>query len=238
MFLALLPAAAFGDAAETVRVGYVLDGDSLVLDDGREVRLIGINAPEFGKDGAPNQPLAVEARAELARLAHGVRVTLELDRELRDRYGRLLAHVRLADGTSIQETMLRRGLAWAIVIPPNLARLKERLAAENEARARQRGVWGRPDYAPAAAEKLTRADTGFHLVRGEIARVGRGKKMIFLDLAPRMALKVPRADWEKYFPGRPEDMVGRRVAARGWVTAHRDRLYLRVQHPSVLTLIE
>ncbi|OGI51183.1 MAG: hypothetical protein A3B81_05810 [Candidatus Muproteobacteria bacterium RIFCSPHIGHO2_02_FULL_65_16] len=62
--------------------------------------------------------------------------------------------------------------------------------------------------------------------------------MIFLDLAPRMALKVPRADWEKYFPGRPEDMVGRRVAARGWVTAHRDRLYLRVQHPSMLTLIE
>src|SRR5687767_12005955 len=41
--------------AESVRVTQVLDGDSFRLSDGREVRLIGINTPEFGKNGKPNE---------------------------------------------------------------------------------------------------------------------------------------------------------------------------------------
>jgi micrococcal nuclease len=38
------------------RVGlrYVSDGDTLVLSDGRRLRLIGINTPERGRDGKPD----------------------------------------------------------------------------------------------------------------------------------------------------------------------------------------
>lgn len=232
-FIAL--SAAVAAPAETAAVRYVTDGDSLVLSDGRQVRLIGINAPEFGKDGAPHQPLAQPARERLAQLIGKQRITLAPEQERRDHYGRLLARVILPDGSDAGERLLREGLAWVIAIPPNLEKLAVNQAAENEAHAARRGVWNEPAYAPKAAEQLTMQDTGFQLVEGRIRRSGEGRRLVYLDLAPQLSLAIPRADWKMYFKGRPADWVGRRVMARGWVTASKDRLRLRLSHPAMLT---
>ncbi len=235
--------------SETVTVRHVLDGDSFVLADGRHARLIGINAPEFGKDGAPNQPLARQARDRLAGMIKGRPVVLGFEAERHDRYERLLAHVALADGTGVEEVLLREGLAWMIAIPPNVDRLDTLRRAENEARSARRGVWREPAYAPKPADKLTRRDTGFQLIEGRIMRTGQGRKMIYFDLAPNVSLAVPREDWKKYFTGKPAEWVGRQVVARGWLTEKRDRdvavaeprtpsrdrLRLRVAHPAMLT---
>ena len=45
------------------------DGDTLALEDGRSVRLLGINTPETGRDGEPSEPFAEDARALLSRFA-------------------------------------------------------------------------------------------------------------------------------------------------------------------------
>src|SRR3569623_1784992 len=46
-----------------VTVDRVYDGDTVRLNDGRHLRLIGLDTPELGRDGAADQPLAAGARA-------------------------------------------------------------------------------------------------------------------------------------------------------------------------------
>jgi endonuclease YncB( thermonuclease family) len=53
---------------ELARVARVHDGDTVVLHDGRKLRLIGINTPELPREDSPGQPFAQEARAALATL--------------------------------------------------------------------------------------------------------------------------------------------------------------------------
>ena len=65
----------------------VIDGDTIVLHDGRKVRYLGINAPENG------QPYAREATNFNRRLVSGLPVRLEFDQVREDRHGRLLAYV-------------------------------------------------------------------------------------------------------------------------------------------------
>src|SRR5690606_29020787 len=68
----------------------VVDGDTLVLDDGREVRLVGIQAPKLplGRTGFETWPLAEEARRALAELALGRTVRLGYGGRQVDRHGR------------------------------------------------------------------------------------------------------------------------------------------------------
>jgi len=100
----------------------VVDGDTLLVDepDGEQpatrVRLWGIDTPEMHVTDADRgpEPLAQEATDFAKRLAEGQRVVLELERhDTRGRYGRLLAYVRLPDGTYLNEQLLMVGLARA-----------------------------------------------------------------------------------------------------------------------------
>jgi micrococcal nuclease len=233
LFLSLLSAA--GAANRTAEVRYVIDGDTVVLTDGQHVRLIGINAPELGKDGAPDQPVAEQARAGLNALVEGRRVTLVFEHERLDHYGRLLAHVVLPDGSDAERIMLREGLAWAVAVPPDVGNISVYLAAENEARAAHRGVWAETAYAPVPANQLTAKDAGFRFIEGTVLRSVRHRNVIYFDLAPQVALVVDSADWKKYYRGQPSDLVGRRVVARGWLTEYHSRLHMRVPHPAMLT---
>jgi endonuclease YncB( thermonuclease family) len=223
--------------ADTVRVAHVLDGDSLRLTDGREVRLIGINTPEHGKDGKAEEPLARTARVLLKRLVEGKEIHLAYDHERQDRYRRTLVHASLTDGTSVQQAMLREGAAVVIAIPPNLARLDLYLRAETEARRMQRGVWADTFYQPRDAQRFDTRDTGFRFVSGRVQRLGRGRYSIYLDLGDRFTLVIPQQHWH-HFGGDPKRFIGKHVIARGWVTAQENRLRLRLSHPAMLQLID
>ena len=84
-------------------VARVFDGDTVALADGTHVRLIGINTPEHGRDGAPDEPFAAAATGALRELLaeHDGRLQLRFGAERHDRYGRLLAHAYLPDGRSV-----------------------------------------------------------------------------------------------------------------------------------------
>lgn len=228
--LALAPAVPAGDRG--ARVVEVFDGDTVRLADGRQVRLIGINAPEFGRDGRPDQPLAAAAQARLQALVGDRPVQVEVGAEERDHYGRWLAHLRLADGRSVEELLLREGLAFAIAVPPNLGRLALHRTAEAEARHGRRGVWNHPYYVATAADRV--ADTGFQRVRGRITHVGRSRKYVYLDMAPRFALRIRHADWDRYFGGRPQDWLDAEVEARGWVSEYNGWRHLGIGHPAMI----
>jgi micrococcal nuclease len=246
LFLLGFAGATLARGPQTAHVKYALDGDSLVLATGQQVRLIGVNAPEMSNraqaggssaDSAP-QPLAREARALASKLTEGRQVSLVYESERNDHYGRELAHVLLADGHSLEEELLKQGLAWAVALPPNVDWVKRLTAAESEARNARRGVWAEPAYVPIAADRLTTHDTGFRLVTGELRSLRETARALYFELAPGVTVLIPRDSWRLYFSGygAPGQIVGRRVTARGWVTAHGGNLRLRVAHPAMLTL--
>lgn len=145
-------------ATETARVRRVVDGDTLKLESGDDVRLLGIDCPEKG------EPFHEEASLFLSRLvADGRDVTLEFDAERRDRYGRLLAFVFVerAASESANEALVRAGLAWCYEVAPN-RRHRDRLrAAQDEARRERRGVWA--DALAGAPGEVIASGTGrFH----------------------------------------------------------------------------
>jgi micrococcal nuclease len=122
-------------------VAHVADGDTVTLDNGQRVRLLGIDAPEMEKEGHPADFLAHKAKRVLADLVEGKRVRLEYDRLRYDRYGRTLAYLFLPDGTNLSREMVRQGLAHVYTVPPNRRFREELLAAQREAINARRGIW-------------------------------------------------------------------------------------------------
>lgn len=126
-----------GDDATVTRI---VDGDTVVVDGGERIRLIGIDTPEVAQD----ECYAAEATAHLGRLLPpGTAVRLAFDAERHDRYGRTLAYVfRAADGLHANLAMARDGYALQLTIPPNVAHAEAIGAAVAEARQAGRGLWG------------------------------------------------------------------------------------------------
>ncbi|MEA2457670.1 MAG: micrococcal nuclease [Thermoleophilaceae bacterium] len=142
----VLPHPGGGAGATVVRA---VDGDTLQVSvDGRSqsVRLLGIDTPETHRPGTPIECGGPQASARMAALAApGTPVTLEPDpgQDRVDRYGRLLAYVRLPDGRLLEDEQLRAGWAMAYVYAGRpVSRFGEFRAAEQTARGARRGVWG------------------------------------------------------------------------------------------------
>ncbi|MGQ9688958.1 MAG: thermonuclease family protein [Desulfobaccales bacterium] len=134
------PAQGQGLIAEAL-VAQVVDGDTVILNTGHKVRLLGLDTPELEREGRPAEFLAHKAKEVLADLAQGKRVRLEYDKVRYDRYGRLLAYLFLLDGTDLGRELIRQGLARVYTIPPNLRFREELLAAQREALKARRGIW-------------------------------------------------------------------------------------------------
>jgi endonuclease YncB( thermonuclease family) len=106
------PTADLSDGGQAT-VSAVIDGDTVMLADGRQVRLVGIEAPKLPLDRAERSPwpLADTARSALAALVLDRTVRLAYGGTASDRYGRMLAQLHTVDGTWVQGELLRRGLA-------------------------------------------------------------------------------------------------------------------------------
>lgn len=132
-------------AEETYRVKRVVDGDTLLLENGARVRLEGIDTPETVKPDYPVEPWGPEASrfTKNAISENGGVVRLQLGRQRKDRHGRFLAFVWTGE-TLLNEELVRAGLATAETHYHYSATLKRRLAAaEEEAREAHRGIWSR-----------------------------------------------------------------------------------------------
>ncbi|MDP2821025.1 MAG: thermonuclease family protein [bacterium] len=100
----------FGDNLEKITA--VLDGDTVVLENGKEIRYLGINTTE------KEQPYTEEAADFNRNLVLGKMVRLELDVENEDRYGRLLAYV-WKNGELINQKIIESGLAISVGTQPD-----------------------------------------------------------------------------------------------------------------------
>jgi micrococcal nuclease len=126
--------------AGTAVVDSVRDGDTILLEDGRRVRLVQVDAPELRVECHGDA-----AAGELERLLpSGTAVRLERDPRLDDvdQHGRLLRYVE-ADGRNVNLALVRTGAAAPYFYRGTRGRQAEALfEAAVEARRARRGLWG------------------------------------------------------------------------------------------------
>ena len=121
-----------------------IDGDTLELEGGEQVRLLGVDTPETVHP-RPDEYFGEEASEFSSRLIEGRQVYLEYEGDAtKDRYGRTLAYVYLEDGTLINREIIARGYGRAYTRFP-FSKADDFLEAEREARNSGRGLWARVD---------------------------------------------------------------------------------------------
>ena len=123
----------------------VVDGDTLLLQSGERVRLIGVDTPEIKHPKKPVEYFGKEASAFTRRVVEEKRVRLEFDQANvaqghKDRYGRTLAYVFLEDGTLLNAEIIKQGYGHAYTQFP-FSRMEEFRRLEREAREQGRGLW-------------------------------------------------------------------------------------------------
>lgn len=118
-------------------VSRIVDGDTIECGGGTTVRLLLVDAPEMNQG-----PFGATAKLHLEELAPvGTVLALEQDVEKQDRYGRTLAHLKLPDGRSVNEALLRAGMAVVSVYPPNVMHVERYRAVSDSAQAARVGLW-------------------------------------------------------------------------------------------------
>jgi micrococcal nuclease len=131
--------------AEYRVVKQVVDGDTLILENGERVRLIGVDTPETKHPQKPVQYLGHEATTFTRNMVEGKRVWVEYDQANahvghRDKYGRTLAYVFREDGKFVNGEIISEGYGHAYTQYP-FKYLNEFRALERQAREQKRGLW-------------------------------------------------------------------------------------------------
>jgi micrococcal nuclease len=137
-----------------ILVKRVVDGDTLLLESGERVRLIGIDTPEMhdsdkltrdskrsGVNASKIKAMGRKSYEFTKKILEGKRVSLEFDVEKYDKYKRLLAYVYLEDGTFVNAHIVKEGYASLMTYPPNVKYADLFLGLYQEARQNQRGLW-------------------------------------------------------------------------------------------------
>jgi endonuclease YncB( thermonuclease family) len=141
VFVALLTLPLACGGRPTANVAQVLDGDTIVLEDGRHVRLVQLDAPETHE----GECYAQTAKRVLERLLpRGTAVRIETDPALDtvDRYGRTLAYVE-RNGTNMNLELVRAGAASPYFFHGDRGRYATQLLqAAGKAEHESRGLWG------------------------------------------------------------------------------------------------
>ena len=140
---------------EHVRVEKVIRGDTIILESGEKIRLIGIEASDpprakniptdpYGfpikQEVDPTTPIAEQSYEFVRGLLEDHYVRLESDVQKTGEQSETLAYVFLDDGTFVNEEILKQGFANLKIIPPNTKYIEKFQNAYQEARREKRGL--------------------------------------------------------------------------------------------------
>jgi endonuclease YncB( thermonuclease family) len=219
------------DVVGSGRVATVLDGRSFALDDGREVRLAGIEvppAPNPGDAGDAGHRAAAAAKAALESLVLGRTVELRQRQLVTDRYGRILAFVSIPEGAeaSVAHAMIALGFARVGAGLEEPACTAELLSRERVARTQRLGLWGEAEYAIMSADngaELLGQEGRFAVVEGKVASVRESGGVIYMNFGRRwsQALTVTILKrQERSFAAaglQPDRLANLRLRVRGYI---------------------
>jgi endonuclease YncB( thermonuclease family) len=125
-------------------VASIVDGDTVLVAPPllgiTSVRFLNVDTPEIGGD--TQEPWAGAARAQLQQLLPvSTEITIQLDVQRIDPFGRVLGHAVRRDGLNANREQLRLGHAVLFVIWPNVSEYESYRSAQIDAQAAGRGIW-------------------------------------------------------------------------------------------------
>ena len=227
----------------TVRAA--LDGRTLALADGREVRLAGIEVP--GEARSVLQALADGREITLGRLGSGGQET--------DRYGRLVAAASLDSGpdspplrieNSLQAALLARGLARVSARIGNAGCARALLEAERTARTAGLGVWSDAAYLTRNAEDfggILALKGRFAVVEGKVLSVRESGATVYVNFGRRWSedftVTIAKRNARLFAAAglEPKKLQGRVVRIRGWIE-ERGGPWVDAKTPEQIELVE
>jgi endonuclease YncB( thermonuclease family) len=178
------PALACGGGPSSGFVTAVKDDADLMLRDGRQIRLAGV---EITREGEAAQA----ARAFLVTTLANRDVTLRAAGETPDRYGRTEAYVFVTEQGlegSVQQVMVGRGLARVAARISDRACAAGFLTTESQARQAKRGLWAESRWAVRAAEDpaaILALRGEFAVVEGRVLSVRESGGTIYVNFGRR-----------------------------------------------------
>jgi endonuclease YncB( thermonuclease family) len=172
--------------ADTYLVKRVIDGDTVVLENGEKIRYQGVDTPEKAQD------FNKEATAKNRELVDGKRIRLEHDVTLKDRFGRHLGYVFVGD-TFVNAELVRLGLARVFIFEPNV---KYEMLFKNmqlQAQSAKRGIWS----------SLEKGDEAYYWATGTSKRYHRPNCKLKKKVNPNRIIKFNtrlEAEQRGYYP--------------------------------------
>lgn len=258
LVLAILPMVAFAvplpaelTVEERATVRQAFDGGILLLADGRQVRLAGIQTPIPASRVLPTtpSPLIEAARGALVNLTEGHEVGLAYSGLRRDRYGRVVAHVVDSTGNWLQAELLARGLARVVTTIDERAVATEMLAIERGARLKRIGLWANPNYHVLSTAEPSLFVETFQIVEGPVTGIETTNGWTFIRMG-----RIPRGitqwkpglvlligpDARRLFQTAgidPNEFDGRTLRVRGWI-GMREVAEIEITHPEQIEILK
>ena len=252
------PAPALADCLEVLKPGptravvRIIDAETVALDDGSEVRLVGALPPRPDEPAADAQwPPLEAAENSLQKLLAGQTVEVRSQGRKLDRYGHILAHLFVVAGDGgttrqwVQGTLVGEGHARAYGFGDSRACLRELLELEDGARAASLGLWSHAAYkvrGAAEPRELLRYRHSYQLVEGRVLEVAETKARFFLnfgaDHREDFTIAILRKD-TRGFSASGIDLTaleGKTIRVRGWIESWNGPL-IQVTHAEQLELI-
>ncbi|MBN2120557.1 MAG: thermonuclease family protein [Candidatus Omnitrophica bacterium] len=170
-----------------IKIIEVIDGDTLVLEGGRHLRLIGIDTPEIRRKTDSGfvyepAPFSLEAKDFVEKEVQARFCRIEFDLEEKDKYGRLLGYCFITQDAKeefLNKKLLEEGLAVLYTYPPNVKYLEEFVWAQKKARREKKGFWGL--YEVINHAEAARFIGQIRRVRGRVLSTYNSGKTIFLN---------------------------------------------------------
>jgi micrococcal nuclease len=218
------------------KVAKVFDGDTIKLENGLKIRLLGINTPEVKHKNQNTEAGGESAKHWLMDKLKNRKVRLVTDAEQTDKYKRALAHVITENKEQINVQLVALGLAAVNIYPPNLLYVDELVAAGNQAERAKLGIWQQVEYAPIPVERLDRnGHLGWLRLVGKVSVIRSSKKYVYLEFSDRFQARIEKK-WLLLFPD-VNSYRGQAVEVRGWLNKNRGGWSMLIRHPSAIKII-
>lgn len=221
----------------------IIDGDTLILENKMEVRLVGLQSPKIalGRKGYKEWPLGYAAKEALSELTLNKKVTLYYGGRKMDRYGRLLAHLFMEDGTWIQGEMLKRGMARVYSFADNRSIISDMLEIEKNALNEKRGIWNLDYYKIKPQEISGKYTNSFQIISGKIVEVATIRSNTYLnfgdDYKTDFTIVVP-TKVKRMFEKKDinlSDLEDKNIFVRGWLKYYNGPS-INLTHPEQLVM--
>ncbi len=251
LILTAPPAPDVGRATQTAQVIRVIDGDTVILADGRKVRYLGIDAPEISH--TPFDPYGPEAFEFNHDLVQAKEVRLEYDVNRTDSYGRTLAFVYVKkDGrwVCVNAELVRAGLARTLFIPPNSKYKQYFRKLEAEAFRARRGIWSNvTDHPPVltaaqAESEFTKYRWKWVTVRFTVADVYQSVAIVALhsarDYTGHFSAVIFTGDLDRFAAqgiNPAADYLGKTLAVTGYLKEYHGPEII-IQRPQQVTVLQ